>query len=1221
MICPKCKTEVNSQDVHCPTCGLRLKFKCPKCGNLTTIGSSTCSVCGFNFVKFCPICKTANYSSAQKCRKCSYVFEKEVISLSGSSVNKVVVEPEPKVEFNFEDFIPKEEKPKEPEVKQNIPPVKKEVKKEPKKEVKKEKAVPPEIKNIAQDIEQKVSKLVLFVDFINLEGLFEKFKDEEFKQKVVLNIKTSVKLGFNAVCEFINPHVITFGISHTKNLKFLDKVKLFEAEFDKFNDILNETLGVQITYKFAVLRDDESPRTGCPVQSNYGIEKDIITSFGAYELLKEEIPLIKISPESYKMVFLDQKPVFEESESYNDDVALEMIYEALCDIQSDTRAVSINAPRGCGKSYLVDKIFKRLENEPYISLRGHCCALTQVAPYGLIQDICLSLFSLSFAPSKYEKRFQELSARFEQIFEGKIPQDKIDTLINLIYPTKEAYYENILENKERTFSDLKEILIFLKAKNRVIISIDDFDLIDETSYEFIKYLIEEDYFKSGAKLLLTYRNQHAIAMYLNTEKLPKNTCLNINLAKKEIQSVKDFIKHQLGDFDILPLSISNQIILNAQGNFAYVEQVLFDLIETKALYLEDKKFVFDKKEAERYIPNSLGELLEKRFEYLKENFSQEYKVLMVSSLLGGKFTKSLIERSFDITPERFEDIAALLEKIGYVKRITENIFEFKNSLVWTYIYAHAKEQKDLSEDTLDLLNEISARRTSSPAIAALLAQNVSRKELAFQLWTQGLKYASYLGDVNFYTLCQKQSLILLEEVKMSNFEYIKNNICERLGKLIYLKSPKEAVEYLTNAIVSAQKQQDENKVIELSGYLIQCCKISQNYNAVCETVDTVLSIYSKPKQELQRALIKTRKLEALLQLGNWSEITSLVNNEINPVLQNFLKRPKKNEFATIREVYETWISANIILAESYAQQGSPLAFQLIEEIQKELAKDKSEQSVKLSLHLAITSACANTCRGFICDSDEILQTILKDYSYVINDLKLVSKWNLIDLFNKIFSLNLDNIKDELFEATAFANNCGDEYTKNIIKTLLAYVLLKENNALKALEICAQQMTYFSDKKVALGALLAWYISALATLPSSGPDRCIEICEKAVLICENVKINSTIFKVLFQGLMSRAYLKKDDLENAKMYCELALSEANANELIYMQMKLYRLRANIMQDTLPKCDEDKKSLVAQNTVKVYEKAATLAQRLGLEKHHYEVQKELTAFKAYCQLNRIS
>src|SRR5699024_8553881 len=74
--------------------------------------------------------------------------------------------------------------------------------------------------------EQKQQKLVVFVDFINLEQLFEKYKDEEFRQKVVLNIKTSVKLGFNVPCEFINPHTVVFKIPHTKNFKFLDKVRL-----------------------------------------------------------------------------------------------------------------------------------------------------------------------------------------------------------------------------------------------------------------------------------------------------------------------------------------------------------------------------------------------------------------------------------------------------------------------------------------------------------------------------------------------------------------------------------------------------------------------------------------------------------------------------------------------------------------------------------------------------------------------------------------------------------------------------------------------------------------------------------------------------------------------------------------------------------------------------------------------------------------------------------
>lgn len=1186
MICPKCKTEVSSQDVVCPGCGLRLKFKCPRCGNYTRIGSSSCSVCGFTFVKFCPKCGSANYASSPECRKCSFVFNSETKKKENNEI---------KPKQNIEKPKDKIQKPKEKE--------------------------PLNRKKETESKEQKQQKLVVFVDFINLEQLFEKYKDEEFRQKVVLNIKTSVKLGFNVPCEFINPHTVVFKIPHTKNFKFLDKVRLFSDEFEKFNNILSETLGVGINYKYAVLKEEEYLEARSPKQLESGIEKDIITSEGAYSILSSEIPLIKISPISYKMVFLDQKPVFSQSECQRDDVALEMVLDAINDSSSEIKAISINAPRGCGKTNLLEKMYKRLEVGAHIVLKGHCCALTQVTPMGLIQDICLSLFDLSFAPSRYEKRVQELKDVLGRNLSSHLPQEKIDTLINIVYPLKEAYYEHILENKKKTFQDLKDILVYLKSKNKLTVVIDDFDLIDETSFDFVKYLIECDYFKTGAKLVLTYRNQHAIQMYINSEKLPKNACLNINLAQKEAADVRDFIKLRVGSCDVLPLAVLNQIILNAQGNFAYVEQVLYDLFETKTLSLKNKEFVFDAKQESMYIVNSLKELMDKRFAYLKENRRKEYEFLMVASMLGGKFTKSLMEKVFNLELENFERVVAFLEKNGYIKRITENIFEFKNSLVWSHTYAVAKDDKELLEVHKKLLGEICKRTVSSPAIPSLLAQITGEKDLAFSLWTMSLKLASYIGDVSFYTLCQKQSLILLKDVKVANFDYIKNNICERLGKLTYLKNPKEAIEYLSNAIVSAQKNENDSKVVELSGYLIQSCKVAQNYPAIVETVDAVLAIYSKPKQELQRALIKTRKLEALLQLGNWSEIASMVNNEINPVLQKFLKHPKKSDFVSIREVYETWIMSNIILAESYAQQGSPLSFELIEEIKKELNKDKSHSLTRLKMHLALTHACAQTSRGFIKDSDEILQSVLKEFSYAVNDLKLVSKWNLIDIFNKIFSGNFENIKEDLFEAVTFANNCGDEYTKNILKTMLAYVLLKENNALRALEICAQQMTYFSDKKIAFGALLAWYISAKATLPSSGADRCIEICEKAVAICESAKISSINFKILFQELLSRAYLQKNDFDNAKMYCELALQDASANELIFLQMRLYRLRANIMQDSIVHIDDDKKLAVAQSTIRVYEKSLTLASRLGLEKHQYAIQKELTAFRAYCQLKRIS
>ncbi len=1184
MICPKCKTEVSSQDVICPDCGLRLKFKCPRCGNYTRIGSSSCSVCGFAFVKFCPKCGSANYASSPECRKCSYVFD------SNTDKNK-------------------------DEIKQY-----KNIKSQTVDEKTEDKKTQAKTDISTQDV-NKQQKLVVFIDFINLDSLFDKYTDEEFRQKVVLNIKTSVKLGFNVACEFINPHTVVFKIPHTKNFKFLDKVKLFSDEFEKFNDILNETLGVGIAYKYAVLKEDEYVGAVSPKQLESGIEKDIIASEGAYCVLSSEIPLIKISPVSYKMVFLDQKPVFSQSESYRDDVALEMVLDAINDSRSEIKAISINAPCGCGKTYLLETLYKRLEGEQHILLKGHCCALTQVTPMGLIQDICLSLFDLSFAPSKYEKRVQELKNVLGRNLSGHVAQEKIDTLINIAYPLKEAYYEYILENKKRTFEDLKDILVYLKSRNKLTLVIDDFDLIDETSFDFIKYLIESDYFKTGAKLLLTYRNQHAIAMYINSEKLPKNSCLNINLARKENNDVRDFIRAQIGDYNILPQGVLNQIALNAQGNFAYVEQILYNLKETKILSLQGKQFVFDDSQKEMYIIGDIKELLNERFAFLKETHRFEYEFLMISSMLGGRFTKSLMEKVFLLELENFERVVAFLEKSGYIKRVTENIFEFKNSLVWSYVYACAKDDKDLLDMQKKLLGEICKRTVSSPAIPALLAQVTGEKDLAFSLWTMSLKLASYIGDVSFYTLCQKQSLILLKDVKLSNFEYIKNNICERLGKLTYIKNPKEAIEYLSNAIVCAQNAQNENKVVELSGYLIQSCKIAQNYPAIVETVDAVLAIYAKPKQELQRALIKTRKLEALLYLGNWSEIASIVNNEVNPVLQDYFKHPRKNEFATTREIYEVWIMANIILSESYAQQGNPLAFELIEEIQKELNKDKSHHSTRLRLHLALSHACAQTSRGFVKDSDEILQSILKEFSYVVSDLKLVSKWNLVDIFNKFFSGNFENIKEDLFEAVTFANNCGDDYTKNILKTMLAYVLLKEGNASRALEICAEQMTYFSDKKIAFGALLAWYISAKATLPSSGADRCIEICEKAVTICESAKISSINFKILFQELLSRAYLQKNDFDNAKMYCELALQDASANELLFMQMCLYRLRANIMQDSIAHIDDEKKLALAQNTARVYEKALLLASRLGLEKHHYTIQKELTAFRAYCQLKRIS
>ena len=61
---------------------------------------------------------------------------------------------------------------------------------------------------------------------------------------------------------------------------------------------------------------------------------------------------------------------------------------------------------------------------------------------------------------------------------------------------------------------------------------------------------------------------------------------------------------------------------------------------------------------------------------------------------------------------------------------------------------------------------------------------------------------------------------------------------------------------------------------------------------------------------------------------------------------------------------------------------------------------------------------------------------------------------------------------ELFNVTAYANNINDNFTKNMLKTLLAKILRDKNETKKALEILDEQVAYFAKEKNA-NAIIAF----------------------------------------------------------------------------------------------------------------------------------------------------
>lgn len=1194
MICPKCKTKVSKDDTSCPKCNLKLIFKCPRCNSLTRLGSVRCKDCGYTFVKFCPECKSANYATSSICRKCNHEFQPE--------------------------------KPIQDEIKQ----VKEDEQKKKTISLSEEKVAQVKLEEVKEQEKEEVRPLIFYIDFINLEKVFEKYNKKEFAHEVIQNIKTTVKIAFGTQCDFVDSHVVMFKFNYSKNTKILDKITQFEEEFAKFNQILEKKLDSGLSYKFAITTQEEVRQNHEVSQLKLGADKDIIVSTGTYSRLSSELSLIKIAANSYKMIFLDAKPVFEQAQDVKYDKALEMMLESLSDNASSIRAISLNAPRGVGKTHLLNDLYNKLYHvklENTVVFHAQCSALTQVSPYGLIQSFfatffnCPSVLKDDFNIHGFEKKV------LDRLKLDKIDQEKLETLANIIYPMKKDYFENILINKEITYKYLKDIFDYIKQKKNVILIIDDFDLIDESSYGFLKYLVGENYFERDAKMVLGYKNQHSISMYFQTNKLNNNNCLNISLRSYNTSESKIFIKKVLGDDSEVPNEILSQIAYNAQGNIAYIEQILQYLFERKILTLQDKVVKFDKEFIDVEIPNTLEKCFCERLDFLKENNEKEYIFLNVASLLGDKLDYRLLAGIFQLNENEFFEIVGFLDKKGYLKRKVDDIYGFKNSLTWSYCYIKAKEEDLIKEDAKKLLLELNDKTISTPLICPILAQVIGNKELAYNLWTKNLQYASYIGDVNIYAMAQKQSLILLENVKLDSFEYTKNNICERLGKLIYDKNPTEAKDYLSNAIAAAQKNKDTNKIIELSGFLVKSAYLTQDYTGVVEVVDNVLKFFNKADKtekksttELQIALIKTRKLEALLKLGSWQEISSIVNTEITPILEKHLNFFSKHKWISQSEIFYAWIESNIILAQSYAQQGSSTAFELIDEIDKVLQKEKGSKIDILKVKLAFADAMANTSRGFFDESDAILSEMVKDYAYIIDNPELVCDWNMISLVNKVLRFDFETIKEDLFEATTYANNCDNEVAKNFIKTLLAYVMLEEKSYVKAIEIATEQMQYFSSKKIALGALLAWYISAAATAANKADTYCIEICEKAVKICENAQNNNHYFKILFQELLAKAYLKLNDKENAQMYCDLALQCATTQELLYLQVKLNALKANVAQEKISQQPDNKKQEYANNTIKMYNKAIDLSKKLNLKNYTKKVEKELVAFKAHCQLNRI-
>ena len=903
----------------------------------------------------------------------------------------------------------------------------------------------------------------------------------------------------------------------------------------------------------------------------------------------EETETVKVDTLEYRPDLISQKN------------AVTVLVQGL--LSDDKKIFSLSGEKGIGKSFVLKEALTKLQEHNFIWLFGKCTPLTQLTPGGMIQDMILNLFNLpNFCINTPD--FKKDATKF---FQNEFPEMtgfEVNDFINFLYSAQYGNFEDLLINKKKTFNILYKVFDKISQMGKFIIIADNFDFIDGFSFEFLNMLLKRESLNDNLRLIMMYYDRKPAKGYFYLGEEFDDIYSDIGIAPLSENETEEFCNKLEEAFSYTNEAEKHEIIAKSKGHPAFLEQALSLCFDCQ---IGDKPFV---------LPDTFTDVIKERLKNLKEVNSVAYKTLVGASVLGDKINLALLKEIFSFEEKEFSGIIDYLREMRFIEPVNEIFYEFKNLLLWETILTTSKHDQDFIDINTKIANALNSFILNSNAILGIIAQNLKQTQLALDIWTQNTRLAAYIGDTNLYVISQKQCLALINELDESETIKTRYNISERLGKLLSDYNPKEALEFLPDAIANAKAIGNTPKEIELLGYLSYCCLRTGNYYGNVECVDNVLTKVA-PEHKLEIALLKAGKLEALLNIGNCGEVINTIDNDIMPVLDEFLAKEPRTKIP-YDFIYETWLKTYLLLANALVLQGNDRSFEILTIIFDIIERNHIQDNLFICKS-KLTLAFANTMKGDFYTSETILDDILKIYKTTTMDNETILRWNLIEILNNFFRERYDGLQEDLFQVVTFANNCGDNFTKNVLKTLLGKIFKDHEQSKQALEIYNDQITYFAKEKMALGALLTWYLIAEATLVAEGPHAAIEIASQALDVAQNPKINNYFFIVLLKTVISKACIVISDYETAKIHIENAIiltSKFNMKDLL---SRLYLLYGKYFQE-IGLLKTDKQSEYLAGAGKMYEKATEVVKQTKNNCVYIEIEKAKNVLKSFCQLNSI-
>lgn len=1128
MECPKCGLEIDEKTIVCPNCKKVLKVVCPVCKTVNK--SNTCKTCGYVIIGKCHKCGKINLTGDKKCKKCGFDLERSVLLNEANTDNFVCLTidfpniNEMKVILGSARLLNK--------FRQNLDKIIVDCAKEA--GVRRQLAGNKYIIRFLKDYTFNSSANTAINTAIRILTEITKM-NYRLTNKKNASVKCNMFLFRRTTKD--NPYNIDSGFN----------VELVNHSSDEKERLMNTFQVIEDSYVQQALGEEyqASPLSSTMINgemvmfSQINIANHIIINYD--ELIEKdeeaEIPnfvqnlLVEQDKLDGEALSKMEKP-FDPDSIY--DIESIDFNEIKCDFIR-TRNIDvfyhvINKLQSC------PKCITTLKSDPlYVpySLK----ILTSIADLGIYKNIITVTCYDEMKYSPYSFFRNLVSAIFEYSVSQKLFSENdfsmfksidSDGLIKDLITLKERGVENIQDTRY-TYFDI--FLTLLQAIPGTLIFVENFELIDASSYDVLKYL-----FESFDQLDISYLIQYSKDFSLHQDVhslLSKPYYTEITLKptpfEKMIEENKDYYKNIMETFyfqRIAKYSYGSILFLDIAVQYL-IEEGIFEAYEDSINLINPKTII---------IPSSLNKLIKRRLNLLQD-YPDAIRFLTETILLGPRIDQQTIK---SLGYRNIDEIIEKLSDRGYIY-FYNNCMYFPNYNILRTNLLEILNENQIKKVSDELFEKVFTDTMPSPEKAYLYGLT-GNQSAQFNEWENLAKINLSLGDFNAYLNCANKILEILNlntnEEMQDSIDRYKLELYRNIADNILEYNPKNTEQLAEETLAELEKTTDFDKIIMLCNKMIQGYLFNGNYMHALELTHKVLSLL--PNSSIDPGttnfnqyffLMTIVHIEILFNIGAWEDCLEIGYSVLNVVNQNNLEILKP-DYMTV-EQFESLIIDTI----GYVAMSN--IFQLKGNIQTFLNIVRTDL-VNVPHSYDIFIALQDLISGKVPQYDNSLNSGNDKFSCAI--------YHIIEAFTRCRH-DYNIFAEEIYEAKLFAKQGGLYQIELFCDLMIAYSYIKLDSLQKASTIIYKIIKTANENGMNNILYLAWYIMSELCLVQGKYIVTYGIINNSLIQLEKSDTANEYLLMLFKYNMYKVLRFKGQIENAEICLAQAQYIANKHNVAF------------------------------------------------------------------------